>query len=41
MADIDNKAQSSADDARTGMGNFKDEADERIAGLRDEEEDTS
>lgn len=41
MADFDDKIKDGSINAQNGMGNFRDEADERIAGLRDDEDDTS
>lgn len=41
MADFDDKIRDGVDNAQNGMGNFRDEADERMASLRDDEDDTS
>lgn len=41
MADFDDKIKDGADNAKNGMGNFKEDAEERIAGMRDNEDDSS
>ena len=41
MADFDDKINDGVDNARNGMGNFRDDAGERISGMREDEDDTS
>lgn len=40
MADFDDKMKDTADNAKNGMGNWKDEGEDRLSGMREDDSET-